>query len=60
MSTSSAPNSSPVWADGAGMTTPRTDFTGTVLDQKVYIIGGFDEKGNTTDIIEFSNLFQHF
>jgi Kelch motif len=51
--TSSVSISSPVWTVGANMTTPRTDFTGTALNQNVYIIGEFTKDGNTTDIVEF-------
>lgn len=50
---SSVSISSPVWTVGANMTTPRTDFTGTVLNQNVYIIGGFSEDDSTIDIVEF-------
>ena len=33
---------SPMWTKGADMITPRTDFTGTALNDKIYIIGGFN------------------
>ena len=46
-------NSSSVWVRGANMPTPRTDFTGTVLDDKVYIIGGLNRNGTSLDAVEF-------
>ena len=51
--TSALEKSSSIWIRGANMPTPRTDFTGSVLNGSVYIIGGFNNKGKTTDIIEF-------
>jgi len=35
------------------MITPRTDFTGTSLNDKIYIIGGFNNKGKTLDTVEY-------
>ena len=34
------------------MPTPRTDFTGAVLNGSVYVIGGFDSEGATKDTVE--------
>jgi N-acetylneuraminic acid mutarotase len=51
--TSASEKSSSMWFRGANMPTPRTDFTGAVLNGKVYIIGGFNNEGKTTDIVEF-------
>jgi N-acetylneuraminic acid mutarotase len=51
--TSASENSSSMWFRGANMPTPRTDFTGAVLNDKFYVIGGFNNEGKTTDIVEF-------
>ena len=40
------------WTTGAPMPTPRSEITGTVLDDKIYIIGGFDDSGHSTPTIE--------
>jgi N-acetylneuraminic acid mutarotase len=45
--------SSKMWTSGANMITPRTDFAGTSLNDKIYIIGGFDNTGKQTDIVEY-------
>ena len=34
------------------MPTARTEVAGAVLDQKIYIVGGYDESGKTTNIVE--------
>lgn len=52
---SSSAEPSYIWGRGANLPTPRTDFTGTSLNEKVYIIGGFDNKGKNTDKVEFYN-----
>jgi hypothetical protein len=52
---SSSVNSSSMWTTGATMPTPRTDFTGSSLNEKIYIIGGFNNKGKTLDTVEFYN-----
>lgn len=44
--------SSSFWTTGADMPTPRTDFTGAVLNGSVYVIGGFDSEGATKDTVE--------
>jgi N-acetylneuraminic acid mutarotase len=41
------------WSRGADMPTPRTDFAGASLNGKIYIIGGFDNSGKTSDKVEF-------
>ena len=53
-STSSSSESipTPTWTEGENMTTPRTDFAYAGLNGKIYIIGGFDDKGNTTATVE--------
>jgi len=40
------------WTIGAGMPTARTEVAGAVLDGKIYVIGGFEEQGEATDIVE--------
>ena len=34
------------------MPTARTEVAGVVLDGKIYVIGGYDESGKTTDVVE--------
>jgi N-acetylneuraminic acid mutarotase len=46
-------DSSQVWTSRANMITPRTDFTGTSLNDEIYIIGGFNNTGNETDVVEY-------
>ena len=43
---------SQTWTTGAGMPTARTEVAGAVLEDKVYIIGGFDETGNRSNVVE--------
>jgi N-acetylneuraminic acid mutarotase len=42
-----------MWTTGANMITPRTDFTGASLNGKIYIIGGFNNKGKTMNTVEY-------
>ncbi len=44
------------WTAGAPMPTPRTEVTAAVLDDDIYVIGGFDEFGQVTDIVEVYNI----
>jgi N-acetylneuraminic acid mutarotase len=44
------------WTDGAPMPTPRTEVTAAVLDDEIYVIGGFYEFGQVTDIVEVYNI----
>ena len=44
------------WTDGAPMPTPRTEVTAAVLRNDIYVIGGFDESGQVTDIVEVYNI----
>lgn len=44
---------SPMWTKGADMITPRTDFTGAALNEKIYIIGGFNREGKTVNTVEY-------
>jgi N-acetylneuraminic acid mutarotase len=40
------------WTTGTSMPTARTEVAGSVLDGKIYVIGGYDESGKTTDVVE--------
>jgi N-acetylneuraminic acid mutarotase len=44
------------WTAGAPMPTPRTEVTATVLEDDIYVIGGFDEFSQVTDIVELYNI----
>ena len=44
------------WTTGAPMPTPRTEVTAAVLEGEIYVIGGFDEFGQVTDIVEVYNI----
>jgi N-acetylneuraminic acid mutarotase len=44
------------WTAGAPMPTPRTEVTAAVLGDDIYVIGGFDESGQVTDIVEVYNI----
>lgn len=48
----SEPSSPPAWSEGKPMPTPRTEVAGAALDDKVYIIGGFDRLGRATSTVE--------
>jgi N-acetylneuraminic acid mutarotase len=40
-----------IWSQGESMPTKRTEVNGVLLDNKIYIIGGSDEKG-PTDLVD--------
>jgi N-acetylneuraminic acid mutarotase len=40
------------WTAAAPMPTPRTEVAATILENEIYVIGGFDEYGQVTDIVE--------
>src|SRR5215203_5386893 len=44
------------WTAGAPMPTPRTEVTAAVLKDDIYVIGGFDESSQVTDIVEVYNI----
>src|SRR5919109_2036491 len=46
----------PFWTKGAPMSTPRTEVAATFLADNIYVIGGFDESGQVTDIVEVYNI----
>ena len=33
--------------------TPRSELAGTAINEKIYIIGGFNNEGKTSDTVEF-------
>src|ERR687891_1057581 len=45
-----------LWTAGVPMPTPRTEVTAAVLEDDIYVIGGFDEFGQVTDIVEVYNI----
>jgi N-acetylneuraminic acid mutarotase len=44
------------WTAGAPMPTPRTEVTAAVLRDDIYVIGGFDESSQVSDIVEVYNI----
>src|SRR6186713_2488972 len=40
------------WTAGTSMPTARSEIAGSVLNEKIYIIGGFDNYGHSTSIVE--------
>jgi N-acetylneuraminic acid mutarotase len=44
------------WTAGAPMPTPRTEVTAVVLKGEIYVIGGFDESSQVSDIVEVYNI----
>jgi N-acetylneuraminic acid mutarotase len=44
------------WTAGPPMPTPRTEVTAAVLKDDIYVIGGFDESSQVTDIVEVYNI----
>ena len=40
------------WTIGSSMPSARTEVAGAVLDGKIYVIGGFEEGGKATNIVE--------
>lgn len=45
--------SSNMWTKGADMLTPRTDFCATLLNEKIYAIGGFNNKGKSSYKVDY-------
>lgn len=46
----------PFWTNGAPMPIPRTEVAATILTDNIYVIGGFDESGQVTDIVEVYDI----
>lgn len=44
------------WTAAASMPTPRTEITAAVLENDIYVIGGFDESSQVTDIVEVYSI----
>jgi N-acetylneuraminic acid mutarotase len=44
------------WTAGALMPTPRTEVAAALLEDNIYVIGGFDESSQITDIVEVYNV----
>ena len=40
------------WLTGTPIPTPRSEIAGAVLDDKIYIVGGFDSSGRSTSVVE--------
>ncbi len=47
-----SPPKSPFWTEGSPLPTPRTEIVGAALEDKVYVIGGFDELGRAVATVE--------
>src|SRR5215212_3033020 len=54
--TAAATTTESFWTAGAPMPTPRTEVTAAVLKNDIYVIGGFDESSQVTDIVEVYNI----
>src|SRR5688572_23819104 len=46
------PGPVPQWAEGEPMPTPRTEVAGAALDNKIYVIGGLDQRGSAVSTVE--------
>jgi N-acetylneuraminic acid mutarotase len=46
----------PHWYTGRNMPTPRTEVTGSLIGQNIYVIGGFDSKGTPLNVVEVYNV----
>ena len=44
-----------IWMEGMDLPNPRTEVTAAILDETVYVIGGFTFDGKITDIVEMYN-----
>jgi hypothetical protein len=42
----------PYWTEGKPLPTPRTEIAGAALDEKIFIIGGFDGTGSAVSTVE--------
>jgi N-acetylneuraminic acid mutarotase len=56
ITTTTSPTTESFWTAGAPMPTPRTEVTAAVLNNDIYVIGGFDGSGQVTDIVEVYNI----
>jgi N-acetylneuraminic acid mutarotase len=44
------------WTIGKSMPTPRTEIAVTLVEDKIYVIGGFDKFGNVLDTVEVYDI----
>ncbi len=44
------------WESLSVMPTPRTEVVAIPVDEKIFVIGGFDRNGKGTDIVEYMIL----
>jgi hypothetical protein len=44
------------WTEGAPMPTPRTEVTAALLDDRIFVIGGFDEFSRVSNIVEVYSI----
>ena len=49
-------NSNSTWMTGASIPTARSEIAGAALDGKIYIVGGFDNSGRSSDSVEVYDL----
>jgi N-acetylneuraminic acid mutarotase len=54
--TTTATTTGSFWTAGTPMPTPRTEVTAVALKDDIYVIGGFDEYSQVTDIVEVYNI----
>ena len=40
-----------IWSIGKSMPTPRTEVTATIINDNIYVIGGFDKSGKVLDTV---------
>jgi N-acetylneuraminic acid mutarotase len=45
-----------IWSIGKSMPTPRTEITATIINDNIYVIGGFDKSGKVLDTVEVYNI----
>lgn len=45
-------NSNSSWMTGASIPTARSEIAGAALDGKIYVVGGFDNNGRSSDSVE--------
>ena len=48
----SSTNSNSSWMIGTSLPTARSEIAGVALDAKIYVIGGFDNSGSSSDSVE--------
>jgi N-acetylneuraminic acid mutarotase len=48
----SSTNSNSSWMIGTSLPTARSEIAGVELDAKIYVIGGFDNSGSSSDSVE--------